>query len=103
MPGVIFWTIFIIQFMIWVFLSTTKIGRVIAFIWGTMPFLALYLKYTGYFPTIFENPDVNLFANLLSNFVVEWSYLVVQTTVPSWIGLLFGLKLSGNNDTPQII
>lgn len=87
MPGVIFWTIFIIQFMIWVFLSTTKIGRVIAFIWGQCHFGIIFEIY-GIFSNNFENPDVNLFANLLSNFVVEWSYLVVQTTVPSWIGLL---------------
>jgi len=92
--NVFFWLLFIFQFIFWLILSLTKIGRVITLVWASLVTIGWLLNvYFNYFP-LAQTGDVNLGVFAIKMTVLSWVELVVGLTVPPWVGFIAGTSLS---------
>lgn len=76
-------------------MGMTKIGKLIAAvvaIFTIMPFLMETVLTIMFF---INNPaDVTVFTDVFSKYLIDYIYLLINLSVPSWVGLAAGVSLS---------
>jgi hypothetical protein len=90
MDGILFWTIFFVQFIWWFFLSLTRIGKIITGVWPGMVILLWYLNvYFNYFP-LASSGDINLWITAIKSTILSGVNLILLLVIPPWVGLIAG-------------
>lgn len=101
MDSMIFSTVFIMQLTIWLFLSLTRIGKIISGVWGSITLL--WFLITFLYPSYLEGLKISTSGNLgaiadfIEMYITNLINFLIQLVVPPWMGLLIGSKLSSNN------
>jgi len=96
----VFSTVFLLQLIFWIFMSTTRIGQIISGIWGSITLLGFLITFA--YPSYSEawrigaSGDLGIITHYLENFLVNWAYFLIQLVLPPWAGLIIGAGL-GNN------
>ena len=97
----IFSTVFILQVMFWIFMNTTRIGRIISGIWISITLLGFLTTFV--YPSYSEawrigaSGDLGVISHYLENFLTNWAYFLIQLVLPPWAGLIIGSGLGSNN------
>ncbi|MDF2956265.1 MAG: hypothetical protein OD815_001881 [Candidatus Alkanophagales archaeon MCA70_species_2] len=95
-----FLLIFGIQFIWWLFLSLTRIGKIITTVWtGIATISWLLIVYFNYFP-LTMNLNSGIFA--IGATILSSMNLFLQLVIPPWAGLIAGTMLSSNSLKPSL-
>jgi hypothetical protein len=90
-----------VQFIFWLFLNFTRLGKLISAIWGNLTLL-MFLT-TFWYPSYLKAWELGLSGNIvaISNFMGEVLtnsvYFFIQLVVPPWAGLFVGISLDNKN------
>ena len=100
----VFWTVFFLQFILWLLLSFTKIGKLISALWGSitlMSFISLYIVgpyginqawNVGY------SGNTTLMVQFITKYLTDLVDFLIQLVLPPWAGLLIGLSITQNQN-----
>ena len=85
-----------IVFVISTILSMTKVGKLITAISGFITALPFIIKSIILIMSISSMPtgDTSLMANILVDYITEGTFLLVNLSIPMWIGLGLGIKIT---------
>ena len=97
----IFSIVFVVQFIFWLFLNFTRLGKIISAIWGCLTLLMFLTSF--WYPSYLKAWELSLSGNFvaISDFmekvITNSVYFFIQLVIPPWASLFVGLSLNGKS------